>query len=38
MDECGEIEEKILNMQDAEFHDEVEGCVKEHVQNWDMFP
>ncbi len=38
VDECGEIEGKILNMQDAKFHDEVEGCVKEQVQNWDMFP
>ncbi len=38
VDEFGDVQEKILNLLDAEFPNEVEGYVEEYVQNWDMFP
>ncbi len=38
MDEFGEAEEKILNLLDVKFLNEVEGYLEECVQNWDMFP
>jgi hypothetical protein len=38
VDEFGEAEEKILNLLDVKFLNEVEGYLEECVQNWDMFP
>ncbi len=38
VDEFGEPEEKILNLIDVKFPNEVEGYVEKCVQNWDMFP
>jgi hypothetical protein len=38
VDEFGDADEKILNLLDVEFGNEVEGYVEECVQNWDMFP
>ncbi len=38
VDEFGETQAKILYLQDARFFDEVDGCMEEFVQNWNMFP
>jgi hypothetical protein len=38
VDDFGETHEMILDLQDANFFDEVDGCVEECVQNWNMFP
>jgi hypothetical protein len=38
VDDFGDTQEKILDLQDAKFFDEVDDCVEECVQNWNMFP
>jgi phage terminase large subunit-like protein len=38
VDEFGEAEEKILDLLDAQFPNEVEGHFEKCVQNWDMYP
>jgi hypothetical protein len=38
VDEFGDTDEKILDLLDAKFANEVEGYVEECVQNWYMFP
>ncbi len=38
VDEFGGADEKILDLLNDEFANEVEGYVEECVQNWDMFP
>jgi hypothetical protein len=33
-----EVEEDIRNIISTKFYDEVEDHVKDHVQNWNMYP